>query len=41
MYEHDKTGLEFIEGFSLLALALWIGGAAIIFTLVLLGGARV
>lgn len=39
MYEHDKTGLEFIEGFSLLAIALWVGGAAIIFTLAMLGAA--
>lgn len=41
MYEHDKTGLEFIEGFSLLAMALWVGGALFIFTLVMMGAARV
>lgn len=39
MYEHNKTGLEFMEGFSLLAIALWIGGAAILLTLVVLGNA--
>ncbi len=39
MYEHDKTGLEFIEGFSLLALALWVGGALVVFTLVMLNNA--
>jgi hypothetical protein len=41
MYEPGKTGLEFIEGFSLLAIALWIGGAAIILTLVMLGHGRI
>ena len=30
MYDKDKTGLEFIEGFSLLAMALWVGGALFI-----------
>jgi hypothetical protein len=40
MYEHDKTGLEFIEGFSLLAMALWIGGAIIIFTMAMIGAGR-
>lgn len=41
MYEKDKTGLEFIEGFSLLALALWIGGALFLFAVVMLGTGRV
>lgn len=41
MYDHDKTGLEFIEGFSLLAIALWVGGAALLLTLVILGNGRV
>lgn len=41
MYEHDKTGLEFMEGFALLAIALWIGGALFIFTLAMLGAGRV
>jgi hypothetical protein len=41
MYEPGKTGLEFIEGFSLLAIALWIGGAAIVLTLVMLGHGRI
>ncbi|WP_291421761.1 hypothetical protein [Devosia sp.] len=39
MYEHNKTGLEFMEGFSLLAIALWVGGAAFLLTLVVLGNA--
>ena len=30
MYDEDETGLEFIEGFSPLAIALWVGGAALI-----------
>jgi hypothetical protein len=37
MYEHDKTGLEFIEGFALLCIAIWLGGAIIIFTLAMIG----
>ena len=40
MYENDKTGLEFIEAFSLLCLVLWIGGAGLVLTLVMMGGAR-
>lgn len=40
MYEQDKTGLEFIEGFALLAMALWIGGALFLFTLVMMGVSR-
>ncbi len=40
MYERDKTGLEFMEGFSLLAMALWVGGALFLFTLVILGASR-
>ncbi|MET0437391.1 MAG: hypothetical protein ABW043_07850 [Devosia sp.] len=41
MYDEDKTGLEFMEGFSLLAIALWVGGAALLLSLVILGNARV
>ena len=41
MYNEDKTGLEFMEGFSLLAIALWVGGAALLLSLVILGNARV
>jgi len=40
MYEQDKTGLEFIEGFALLAMALWIGGALFLFALVMMGASR-
>ena len=35
------TGLEFIEGFSLLAGALWLVGALLVGGLVMIGGARV
>ena len=41
MYDEDKTGLEFMEAFSLLAIALWVGGAALLLSLVILGNARV
>lgn len=41
MYDHDKTGLEFIEGFALLCMALWLGGAIIIFTLAMIGSGNI
>jgi hypothetical protein len=41
MYDEDKTGLEFIEGFMLLAMALWVGGAALIFTHAMIGHSRI
>ena len=41
MAYHERTGLEFIEGFSLLAGALWLIGALTVGGLVMLGSARV
>lgn len=41
MNYHEDHGLDFIEGFSLLAGAIWIIGAAVIFAMVLLGQGRV
>jgi hypothetical protein len=39
--DHDSyTGLEFIEGFSLLAGALWIIGALLVGGLAMMGSAR-
>ncbi|WP_276315313.1 hypothetical protein [Devosia salina] len=38
---NDDSGLDFIEGFSLLAGAIWIIGALLIIALVLLGQGRV
>jgi hypothetical protein len=40
MHRESYTGLEFIEGFSLLAGALWIIGALLIGGLVMMGSAR-
>jgi hypothetical protein len=40
MEHRGYTGLEFMEGFSLLAGALWIIGALTIGALVMLGSAR-
>ena len=41
MEDHGYTGLEFIEGFSLLAGALWIIGALLFGGLAMMGAARV
>ncbi|WP_268905741.1 hypothetical protein [Devosia sediminis] len=41
MNDYEDHGLDFIEGFSLLAGAIWIIGAATIFAMVLLGQGRV
>lgn len=41
MYKENETGLEFMEAFTLLCLVLWIGGAALVMALVMLGGGRV
>ena len=41
MYEDDETGLEFMEVFLLVCMVLWIGGAALVMALVMMGGARV
>jgi hypothetical protein len=40
MSENSYTGLEFIEGFSLLSGALWIIGALLIGGLAMMGAAR-
>ncbi|MBU1337075.1 MAG: hypothetical protein KJ944_13740 [Alphaproteobacteria bacterium] len=40
MEHRGYTGLEFMEGFSLLAGALWIIGALAVGTLVMMGSAR-
>jgi hypothetical protein len=40
MEDHGYTGLEFIEGFSLLAGALWIIGALLFGGLAMMGAAR-
>ena len=41
MDQHGYTGLEFMEGFSLLAGALWIIGALLVGGLVMIGNGRV
>ena len=41
MDHEEDTGLDFIEGFSLLAGALWVIGAILIAAMVLLGQGRV
>ncbi len=41
MEDHGYTGLEFIEGFSLLAGALWIIGALLFGGLAMIGAGRV
>jgi hypothetical protein len=41
MEDHGYTGLEFIEGFSLLAGAMWIVGALLLGGLAVMGAARV
>jgi hypothetical protein len=40
MEDHGYSGLEFIEGFSLLAGALWIIGALLFGSLAVMGAAR-
>lgn len=40
MHHNSYTGLEFIEGFSLLAGALWIIGALFVGGLAMMGSAR-
>ena len=40
MNNHGYTGLEFIEGFSLLAGALWIIGALLFGAMVIIGADR-
>lgn len=41
MNDYEDHGLDFIEGFMLLAGAMWIIGAALLFAMVLLGQGRV
>jgi len=41
MHDVNKTGMEFIEGFSLLAGAMWIIGAAFFIALAMLGHGRI
>jgi len=41
MQDREKTGLEFMEGFTLLAAAIWIGGALLMLIAVVLGQGRV
>jgi hypothetical protein len=41
MYNEEDHGLDFIEGFSLLAGAIWIIGAVVIVAMVMLGQGRV
>jgi hypothetical protein len=41
MDHHDDGGLGFIEGFALLAGAIWIIGAATMLAMVMLGHGRV
>lgn len=41
MDNREDYGLDFIEGFSLLAGAIWVIGAVLIFAMVLLGQGRV
>jgi hypothetical protein len=40
MYDQKDDGLGFMEGFALLAGALWIGGALFVIILIQLGAAR-
>ena len=40
MAERHYSGLEFIEGFALFAGILWLGGALLVGTLVLIGSPR-
>lgn len=40
MYDNKDDGLGFMEGFALLAGALWLGGAVFVIVLVQLGMAR-
>lgn len=41
MYGQDKTGLEFIEGFALLATLLWVVGAIVLVAVAMMGAGRV
>jgi hypothetical protein len=41
MYSEEDHGLDFIEGFSLLAGAIWVIGAVVIVAMVMLGQSRV
>jgi hypothetical protein len=41
MYNEEDHGLDFIEGFSLLAGAIWVIGAVVIVAMVMLGQGRV
>lgn len=41
MEHKEKTGLEFIEGFSLFSGALWVIGAVVIAAMAMLGQGRV
>lgn len=41
MQHEEDSGLDFIEGFSLLAGAIWVIGAALIVAMVMLGQGRV
>lgn len=41
MYGQDKTGLEFFEGFMLLAIVLWVLGALALVAVAMIGAGRV
>lgn len=41
MYGQDKTGLEFIEGFALLATVMWVLGALLLVGVAMMGAGRV
>ncbi|WP_297578358.1 hypothetical protein [Devosia sp.] len=41
MDNYEDSGLDFMGGFALLSLVIWVGGAALLILTVLLGQGRV